>query len=298
MPWFQPLVSGTLRVAAVVLGGAAVSVLVQTRTPAQPDVASAAPAPPASVDAHRASSDVATQPWTVTADGWHIRVGNADIDFPTIAEAFADRPRTVPVVRLSPYDEVVKFYARKAGLDWRLITAVMEAESGFDPSSRSHMGAYGLMQVRPIAARAVGEKAFRQPADNIRTGVRYLRKLQERYHAADRRDRLMLMLAAYNAGPGHLRDAQQLAREHGLDPHRWLGGLREVLPALENPRVYPHLRHGYARGTDVIRYVEGVWSRFLHYQRLTAAEIVPPPAPQRPAAADSAAIASDHAIRG
>ncbi len=283
MPRFYSFVSGALRAVAVVLGGAAVSVLIQSRVPAERELLPPHPVsivPRAAEILSDTSAVIYPPPWQVDAAGWQIRFGGADVDFPTVAETFADRPRTVAEVRLSPFDSVVKYYAKKAGFDWRLIIAVMSAESAFDPQSQSHKGAYGLMQVRSIAARAVGEKSYRQPADNIRTGVRYLRKLEKHFPDAYGRDRLFLMLAAYNAGPGHIRDAQQLARESGLDPNRWFGHVREVLPALENPDVYRYLTHGFARGAQTVSYVEGIWDQFLLYQRVTAAGIFPGPDPR------------------
>lgn len=294
------MVSGTLRASSLFLGGAAVSLLVQNRVPPEPATAEALPAEVAShrpLEGEEVRAPAQPRAWQVVADGWNILVGRADVDFPTVAEAFAGRPRTVAEVRLSAYDSLVKYYARRAGFDWRLIVAIIAAESGFDPQGLSHKGAYGLMQIRGIAARAVGEHAFRQPADNIRTGVRYLRKLEEHFPDAYGRDRLFLMLAAYNAGPGHIADAQQLARESGLDPNRWFGGVRDVLPALENPRVYRYLTHGFARGRHTVNYVEGIWEQFLAYQRATAAGIFPGPDP-RASSADVAAHPADHGIQG
>ena len=300
MPRIQSLVSGTLRAVAVGLGGVAVSVLVQSRVPVERPAVAAEFADPVtllSLPLDSLPDSPGQRTWRVQADGWHIRVGGADVDFPTVAEAFAGRPRTVAEVQLSDYDPLVKHYARKAGFDWRLITSIIATESAFKPSSRSHKGAYGLMQVRSIAARAVGEKSYHQPADNIRTGVRYLRKLEEHFPAAYGRDRLFLMLAAYNAGPGHIRDAQQLARESGLDPNRWFGGVRDVLPALENPLVYRHLTHGFARGGMTVRYVEGIWERFLGYQRATAAGIFAGPDP-RSSSSDVAAQGPSRELQG
>lgn len=294
------MVSGSLRASAALLSGAAVSLLVQNRVPPEHIPADTGPAEIALAspldleDLPEASQPLA---WRVQAEGWHILVGGADVDFPTVAEAFAGRPRTVAEVRLSAYDPLIKYHARRAGFDWRLIVAIIRAESGFDPKGLSHKGAYGLMQVRGIAARAVGEHAFHLPSDNIRTGVRYLRKLEEHFPDAYGRDRLFLMLAAYNAGPGHLADARQLARENGLDPNRWFGGVRDVLPALENPRVYRNLTHGFARGRQTVAYVEGIWEQFLAYQRATAAGVFPGPDP-RATSSDIAAQALDRGIQG
>jgi membrane-bound lytic murein transglycosylase F len=127
------------------------------------------------------------------------------------------------------------------------------------------------MQVRQIAADAVGEYRFKLPEDNIRAGVRYLAHLEDMFSDLPAAARERFILAAYNAGPGHVRDAQTLARRLGYDPARWEGGVREALPLLEEPRYYETLPLGYAQGRSVVRYVELVLHRLRHYQRMTAA---------------------------
>ena len=84
----------------------------------------------------------------------------------------------------------------------------------------------------------------------MQTGVRYLRQLDEMFRAAHGRDRLAIILAAYNIGPGHIRDAQTLARSFGYDPNRWQDAMELMLPLLEHPSVYQQLPNGYAKGSE------------------------------------------------
>jgi membrane-bound lytic murein transglycosylase F len=179
------------------------------------------------------------------------------------AEPSQDQP-------LSLFDAIIQRHARKEGFDWRLIAAIISEESRFNPRSRSVRDAYGLMQVREIAARAVGEKSFKTPEDNVRTGVRYLQHLRKMFWKSPLQDRRKLMLAAYHMGPSHVRDAQKLARRRGYDPHRWNGSMEIVLPLLEEPRVYATLAHGYARGKLTVAYVQRVLERFHDYRSRTA----------------------------
>lgn len=82
-------------------------------------------------------------------------------------------------------------------LEARLVRAVIEAESGFNPRAVSHRGAQGLMQLMPSTARRLGVEDPFDPEQNVRAGTRELRRLLDRY-AGD----VVLALAAYNAGQG------------------------------------------------------------------------------------------------
>lgn len=107
-----------------------------------------------------------------------------------------------PGARPSGFDAAIDRHARAHGVDARLVRAVMAAESAFDPSARSPVGAVGLMQLMPMTARELGVNPF-DPDQNIEGGVRYLRQMLQTF------GNLELALIAYNAGPGF---AQRYAR--------------------------------------------------------------------------------------
>lgn len=202
--------------------------------------------------------------------GWYIRVDGADVQIPSFSEQTASRPRASLGLTLSPFDLLIVHHANAEGFDWRLIAALIFEESRFKPESHSGKGAYGLMQVRQIAAETVGAEQFKEPEDNVKTGIRYLRRLDEMFHPAEGRDRLSLVLAAYNMGPGHMRDAQSLARRYGYDPNRWEDAMDLVLPLLEQPEIYQDLPSGFAKGRDTVAYVQRILDRYHQYQRDTA----------------------------
>jgi hypothetical protein len=95
--------------------------------------------------------------------------------------------------------------ADAARLDTRLVLAVIEVESGYDPSAVSAVGALGLMQLLPGTLRreAAGRPGAADleggPVANVRAGVRYLRRCLDSYPELD------VALMAYNAGPNRLR---------------------------------------------------------------------------------------------
>jgi membrane-bound lytic murein transglycosylase F len=198
----------------------------------------------------------------VKVDGWYI-----ELDQVAALPAPGLDPEPLEPPLLSPYDQLIAHYAEEAGIDWRLIAAVIYEESRFKPESVSDAGAYGLMQVREVAAREVGEPEFVEPEANIRTGVRYLQWLARQFATAPDRDRLALMLAAYNMGIAHVQDAQALARRFGYDPLRWDGAMDVMVSLLEEPQVYGHLPGGFARGRAVVDYVDRVLRRHAAYRR-------------------------------
>ena len=90
--------------------------------------------------------------------------------------------------------------ARAEGVDPRLLASLVWAESAFHQGSVSHAGATGLTQLMPATAAGLGVDAA-DPVQNLRGGARYLKIQLDRFGSPD------LALAAYNAGPGRVRQA-------------------------------------------------------------------------------------------
>jgi soluble lytic murein transglycosylase-like protein len=94
--------------------------------------------------------------------------------------------------------------AARHRLDSDLVAAVVEAESGGNPTAVSRAQAYGLMQVRiptarDMAGRDVTIEELFDPEVNLDLGCRYLRRMLDRYG-----NDVRLALMAYNAGPGNV----------------------------------------------------------------------------------------------
>ena len=115
-------------------------------------------------------------------------------------------------------------------LDPLLLAAQGFQESGLDQTKRNPGGAVGIMQIRPETARDpdVAVDRIDRVDNNIHAGAKYLRHLIDDRFAdpgiADL-DRMLLALAAYNAGPSRIADLRRSAARRGLDPDRWFGGV-------------------------------------------------------------------------
>lgn len=91
--------------------------------------------------------------------------------------------------------------ARSAGVDPKLFAALVQTESDWDPTCRSDAGAMGLCQLMPDTAKEMGIDRPFDPQQGLNGGARYLRSLLNRFGNET------LAVAAYNAGPGRVRDA-------------------------------------------------------------------------------------------
>lgn len=113
------------------------------------------------------------------------------------------------------YDGIISEKASKYGVSEKLIKAVIQAESGFNPNAASGAGAQGLMQLMPATAAGLGVTDPFDPEQNIDGGVRYLKGQLDRFGGD-----VKLALAAYNCGPyrvlnlklNDLNDPSQLAK--------------------------------------------------------------------------------------
>jgi len=126
---------------------------------------------------------------------------------------------------ISPFDSLFQVHADSLNWDWKLLAAVAYKESKFDTAATSKAGAGGLMQMMPTTAALMGVDQTGGVDAHIQGASRYLARLDRIWQAEipAPAQRLKFVLAAYNAGPGHVKDAQRLAKELGLNPLRWDG---------------------------------------------------------------------------
>jgi membrane-bound lytic murein transglycosylase F len=120
------------------------------------------------------------------------------------------------------------------------------------------------MQLTGLTAKEMGVTNRLDPHQSIMGGVKYLKKLYQRYDEAQDLDRMLITLASYNVGPRHVSDAQRIARKKSLAPYKW-SSLEKTLPLLCYEKYMKMSKFGYCRGTEPVRYVDRI---LLYYDIL------------------------------
>ncbi|HWR04530.1 MAG TPA: transglycosylase SLT domain-containing protein [Humidesulfovibrio sp.] len=180
--------------------------------------------------------------------------------FPTDPDPFEmELLRRTLTLNVPEYHKAIERAARKWRLDPSLLTAVIHQESRFNPGAVSVTGVRGLMQMTGATLEELGVKNPDDPAEVINAGARYLSTLRTQFtemgYAAD--DAMLLALAAFNVGQGHVQDAIDLMRGDGQKLPSWLG-VRQALPRLAELSVAQQTRYGLCRGAEAVDFVDKV----------------------------------------
>lgn len=182
--------------------------------------------------------------------------------------------------RVSQYDDLIKRFSATINWDWRLLASLICQESHFDPTVESYRGAIGLMQIMPETAKNFGIDITSSPENNLKAGIRYITWLYSIFQPriSDEKERINFILAAYNAGPGHVLDAMKLAEKNGMNPQIWNGNV-EVWLLKKSQRQYYNdtvVRNGYFRGIESVKFVSQIMERYEHYKKVIPQEKVRP----------------------
>lgn len=170
---------------------------------------------------------------------------------------------------ISVYDDYFRLASKTTGWDWKLIAAQCYQESGFDPNAESWAGAKGLMQIMPSTAQHLGlpASAVFSPRENVAAAAKYIRELNHKFSdIRDRGERIKFVLASYNGGVGHVRDAMALAGKYGHNMQSWKN-VRPFIIGLSQPKYYqdPVVKSGYMIGNETANYVDCVMDRWRAY---------------------------------
>ena len=148
-------------------------------------------------------------------------------------------------------------YAQQYDFDWLLLMAQGYQESQLDQSTRSPVGAIGVMQVMPATAgdKNVAIKNIHQVEPNIHAGVKYMRFLVNQYFddpGIDRANRHLFAFAAYNAGPNRIARLRKETAAKGLDPNKWFNNVELVVAE--------------DVGRETVQYVSNIFKYYVAYK--------------------------------
>jgi hypothetical protein len=106
-------------------------------------------------------------------------------------------PLDIPQSGDCDLDLIIFHAGENAGVDPRLIHAVIQQESRYKPEATSGVGARGLMQLMPDTGKRFHCTNLKDEQCNVEAGTKYLAWLLKRFNGD-----VSLTLAAYNAGEG------------------------------------------------------------------------------------------------
>jgi len=109
-------------------------------------------------------------------------------------------------------------------------------ESRFNPKQKSWVGAIGLFQVMPATGRSLGFRKLEDPDEGTHAGVMYMQR--------------------------------RIAKEKGWNPNKWFGHVEKAMLLLEKPEYYRRARYGYCRGSEPVKYVSEIQTRYASYVEL------------------------------
>ena len=184
---------------------------------------------------------------------------------------FAQKPEEANG-HISPFDKAIKKTAAKIGWDWRLLAALIYQESRFKIDLESDKGAFGLMQLMPSVMQRYDVSYDSSPEEQLEAGGKLISYLDKtlKNKVPDSLERVKFVLASYNAGLGHVLDAQRLAMKYDKAPDIWENNVDYFILNKSKPIYYRDTccHCGFLRGTQTYRFVEDILERYHHYQNL------------------------------
>ncbi|MBX3390285.1 MAG: lytic transglycosylase F [Phycisphaeraceae bacterium] len=170
-----------------------------------------------------------------------------------------DALKPVGRVRIDRLKADFRKYASMYDFDWLLMAAQGYQESQLDQDKRSSAGAIGIMQLLPSTGKQMDCGNIEIAANNIHAGIKYMSWLRENYFSDDDLapgPRVDFTLAAYNAGPGRIRQLREKAKSAGLNPNLWFDNVEQI--AMQEI------------GIETVRYVRNINKYYVAYSSMLA----------------------------
>jgi membrane-bound lytic murein transglycosylase MltF len=160
--------------------------------------------------------------------------------------------------KLQAVAELFKKYGAEYNIDYLLMAAQGYQESTLDQEVKSPVGAIGVMQVMPPTGKELNVGDITKVDANIHAGVKYMRFMMDQYFKDEPMDNLnkgLMTFAAYNAGPGRLKQLRRETEQRGLDPNVWFGNVERVA----SERI----------GRETVTYVSNIYKYYITYRLMS-----------------------------
>ena len=102
------------------------------------------------------------------------------------------------------------------------------------------------------------------PEESIKAAVKYIAATANSFsRIPDPDERIKFILAAYNAGIGHVTDAMALAEKYGKNKYIWDNNVADYILLKSNEEYFndPVCKNGYFRGVETFNFVKEVIGR-------------------------------------
>ena len=174
-------------------------------------------------------------------------------------------------IRANRFKHEVLKQSKRFNIDPAVAFAIMHTESSFNPRARSHIPAYGLMQLVPESgARDAFNHVYKEdrllkgsylyvPANNIELGCAYISKIRFIYFrkVKDEKSAYFCTISAYNTGAGNV--ARAMTGETRLDV------ATNKINSMNSDKVYKTLKKKLPYA-ETRNYLEKVTGRIEYYR--------------------------------
>lgn len=168
---------------------------------------------------------------------------------------------------ISPYDPIIKKYAEKYNIDWRFVAAIMFQESKFQPGLVGLGGSYGLMQLMPATMENFGIDENSSEEEHIAVGAKYIYMISKSFdNITEIKEKFHFIAASYNAGRGHILDAQRLCEKYQENSTQWACVSKYLI--LKSKKEFandPVVKSGFFPGKHAVKYAKEVMARYDAY---------------------------------
>ena len=157
--------------------------------------------------------------------------------------------------------ETFRKYGSKYQMDYLLMMAKGYQESGLNQNARSPVGAIGVMQLMPATGKDMNVGDITKQEPNIQAGIKYSDLLMEEYFGNEPMDdlnKVLFSFAAYNCGPGRVKQLRAEAAKNGLDPNVWTNNVEVIAAA----RI----------GAETVNYVSNIYKYYVAYKLIAMQE--------------------------